>query len=274
MALVPAARRRRRRPRLRPGRGGRRRPTSRRSPTPASVRPRPCRCGRRRRARRGGRSPPASAAGAVLVAALTAASPRTPAGCRHERARCGSAVALVAAGAVTAGGYVVAAPAGTSHRSMPSGRNRSPSSSTSSTAASCPSELVVEAGTEVRFVVRNGDPIGHELIVGPPDVHERHRHGTEAEHEPPRRRALGRSGRAGRHELRVRRARHGRDGLPPARPLRVRDARRDRGRRAGDVTRSLIGGGRRRVTEGRRRAGAACCATTRRSASSTSVACG
>ncbi len=47
-----------------------------------------------------------------------------------------------------------------------------------------PDELRVEVGTEVRFVVRNGDPINHELIVGPPDVHARHRTGTEAYHPP------------------------------------------------------------------------------------------
>lgn len=47
-----------------------------------------------------------------------------------------------------------------------------------------PSWLRVEAGTELRFVVRNGDPINHELIVGPPEVHDRHRHGTEASHPP------------------------------------------------------------------------------------------
>jgi uncharacterized cupredoxin-like copper-binding protein len=47
-----------------------------------------------------------------------------------------------------------------------------------------PSRFAVEAGTEVRFVVRNGDPIGHELIVGPPEVHERHRTGTHAQHGP------------------------------------------------------------------------------------------
>ena len=33
-------------------------------------------------------------------------------------------------------------------------------------------------------MLRNDDPIGHELIVGPPAVHDRHRHGTEAAHEP------------------------------------------------------------------------------------------
>jgi uncharacterized cupredoxin-like copper-binding protein len=42
--------------------------------------------------------------------------------------------------------------------------------------------LRVVAGTRVRFVVANGDPIDHELIVGPPDVHARHAQGTEAEH--------------------------------------------------------------------------------------------
>jgi uncharacterized cupredoxin-like copper-binding protein len=47
-----------------------------------------------------------------------------------------------------------------------------------------PSSLRVEAGTRVRFVVVNGDPINHELIVGPRSVHDRHRNGTEATHPP------------------------------------------------------------------------------------------
>ena len=47
-----------------------------------------------------------------------------------------------------------------------------------------PSFLRVVAGTEVRFVVTNSDPINHELIVGPADVHARHRNGTEPYHEP------------------------------------------------------------------------------------------
>ena len=42
--------------------------------------------------------------------------------------------------------------------------------------------LRVVEGTRVRFVVVNGDPIAHELIVGPPDVHARHAGGSEAEH--------------------------------------------------------------------------------------------
>ena len=45
-----------------------------------------------------------------------------------------------------------------------------------------PTSLRVVEGTRVRFVVVNGDPIHHELIVGPPEVHARHEHGTEASH--------------------------------------------------------------------------------------------
>ena len=45
-----------------------------------------------------------------------------------------------------------------------------------------PSRLRVVEGTRVRFVVDNGDPIGHELIVGPPDVHARHASGTHPRH--------------------------------------------------------------------------------------------
>jgi uncharacterized cupredoxin-like copper-binding protein len=45
-----------------------------------------------------------------------------------------------------------------------------------------PTSLRVVEGTRVRFVVVNGDPIHHELIVGPPDVHARHENGSEASH--------------------------------------------------------------------------------------------
>lgn len=44
--------------------------------------------------------------------------------------------------------------------------------------------LRVRPGTLVRFVVVNDDPIHHELIVGPPEVHARHATGTEAAHPP------------------------------------------------------------------------------------------
>jgi uncharacterized cupredoxin-like copper-binding protein len=42
----------------------------------------------------------------------------------------------------------------------------------------------VRQGTQVRFVVRNDDPIGHELVVGGPEVHARHANGTELRHPP------------------------------------------------------------------------------------------
>jgi uncharacterized cupredoxin-like copper-binding protein len=47
-----------------------------------------------------------------------------------------------------------------------------------------PSRVRVREGTRVRFVLRNHDPIRHELILGPPDVHARHASGTEAVHPP------------------------------------------------------------------------------------------
>ena len=47
-----------------------------------------------------------------------------------------------------------------------------------------PAVLTVRAGTTVRFVVRNADPIDHELIVGGDDVHRRHETGTEPYHPP------------------------------------------------------------------------------------------
>lgn len=45
-----------------------------------------------------------------------------------------------------------------------------------------PSSVTVPAGATVRFVVRNLDPIDHELIVGDAAVHERHETGREAHH--------------------------------------------------------------------------------------------
>jgi uncharacterized cupredoxin-like copper-binding protein len=45
-----------------------------------------------------------------------------------------------------------------------------------------PDRLEVVAGTRVRFLVVNDDPIHHELITGGPEVHLRHANGTEAEH--------------------------------------------------------------------------------------------
>lgn len=44
--------------------------------------------------------------------------------------------------------------------------------------------LRVREGTLVRFVVHNGDPIDHELVVGDAAVHQRHTVGTERRHPP------------------------------------------------------------------------------------------
>lgn len=89
---------------------------------------------------------------------------------------------VLVAGAVTAGGYALAGPF-----DAPPAEALGPEPVTVIVDVEhsrfLPSELRVVEGTEVRFVLRNGDPINHELIVGSPDVHERHRHGTEPEHE-------------------------------------------------------------------------------------------
>lgn len=45
-----------------------------------------------------------------------------------------------------------------------------------------PASVVVEEGEEVRFVIRNGDPIDHEFILGDDHVQAIHEEGTEAHH--------------------------------------------------------------------------------------------
>lgn len=45
-----------------------------------------------------------------------------------------------------------------------------------------PERLAARAGETVTFVVRNGDPIDHELIVGDEAVHRRHEVGRERHH--------------------------------------------------------------------------------------------
>jgi uncharacterized cupredoxin-like copper-binding protein len=44
--------------------------------------------------------------------------------------------------------------------------------------------IEVYSGTLVRIVLHNNDPIRHEFVVGPPEVHARHATGTEAVHPP------------------------------------------------------------------------------------------
>ena len=45
-----------------------------------------------------------------------------------------------------------------------------------------PDVVTVPAGVPVTITLSNDDLIDHEWIVGPPAVHEIHRHGTEAVH--------------------------------------------------------------------------------------------
>jgi uncharacterized cupredoxin-like copper-binding protein len=47
-----------------------------------------------------------------------------------------------------------------------------------------PAVLSFEQGDEVRFVIRNTDPIDHEFILGDEDVQIRHENGTEPYHPP------------------------------------------------------------------------------------------
>ena len=47
-----------------------------------------------------------------------------------------------------------------------------------------PTVIRVRSHTDVRFVIVNHDPIGHEFIVGGPEVHARHASGHEAYHPP------------------------------------------------------------------------------------------
>jgi uncharacterized cupredoxin-like copper-binding protein len=45
-----------------------------------------------------------------------------------------------------------------------------------------PSVLTVAPGAAVTFVLINEDPIDHEWLIGDAAFHDRHRHGTEAQH--------------------------------------------------------------------------------------------
>lgn len=45
-----------------------------------------------------------------------------------------------------------------------------------------PSTLTVPRGVPTTFVLVNEDPIDHEWLIGDAAFHERHRHGTEAQH--------------------------------------------------------------------------------------------
>ena len=46
-----------------------------------------------------------------------------------------------------------------------------------------PSAIRVPAGIPIAVTLRNDDPIEHEWIVGPPEIHAVHRIGTEPSHD-------------------------------------------------------------------------------------------
>jgi uncharacterized cupredoxin-like copper-binding protein len=47
-----------------------------------------------------------------------------------------------------------------------------------------PSDIAIEPGQTIRFVIENTDPIDHEFIVGDEQVQQVHEAGTEAHHPP------------------------------------------------------------------------------------------
>jgi len=92
------------------------------------------------------------------------------------------AAAVVAAAVATTAGYGVAAVAGGPADARALGPGDVTVRLDIEHSLFAPDRLRVVEGTRVRFVVANGDPVHHELIVGPPAVHERHAEGSEAEH--------------------------------------------------------------------------------------------
>lgn len=96
------------------------------------------------------------------------------------------AVAALAALAVTTGGAAIAIASGAGADDSGSALGPEPVTITLEVNHSrfTPGTIDVEAGTRVTFVVRNHDPINHELIVGDEQVHARHEQGTEEAHPP------------------------------------------------------------------------------------------
>jgi uncharacterized cupredoxin-like copper-binding protein len=96
-----------------------------------------------------------------------------------------TALAAVAGGLVAAGGYgVLAAGADTGGGAEVLGPGHATVRLEVEHSLFEPTEIRVREGTHVTFVVDNGDPIGHELIVGDEAVHARHEAGTHASHPP------------------------------------------------------------------------------------------
>jgi uncharacterized cupredoxin-like copper-binding protein len=93
-----------------------------------------------------------------------------------------AAAAAAAAAAVAAGGYGVAAATADDAATPALGPGPVTVELDVEHSLFQPVDLRVVEGTRVRFVVVNGDPIAHELIVGDEALHARHRTGTHAAH--------------------------------------------------------------------------------------------
>lgn len=48
-----------------------------------------------------------------------------------------------------------------------------------------PVRIEVEEGDTVTFVIKNGDPIDHEFIIGDEEVQQLHEEGTDKQHDRP-----------------------------------------------------------------------------------------
>jgi uncharacterized cupredoxin-like copper-binding protein len=100
---------------------------------------------------------------------------------RTRRGTVGLALAFFAAAVITGTGYAVAA-SGSSDRALGPGLITVDVGIDQSRFDI--GTLRVVEGTTVEFVIRNNDPIDHELIVGTPDVHRAHATGEELSHPP------------------------------------------------------------------------------------------
>ncbi len=84
--------------------------------------------------------------------------------------------------AVLALGLVALAGLGACSQGTPAGGGRDSVEITIHHSAFLPSVIEVEPGAARTFVVRNDDPIAHELIIGNEAVQLRHENGTERAH--------------------------------------------------------------------------------------------
>ena len=135
----------------------------------------------------GAQGAPAAPHGPAAAASGGGAAPGAPAKVRRSSGRRAWAVrvaaACVVAVAVTGGGYGYVAVTGDE---APAPAPLGPGDVTVRIGIEHSlydaDEIRVVEGTKLRFVVENDDPIGHELITGPPAIHVQHANGTHPQH--------------------------------------------------------------------------------------------